>query len=100
MAKTVNRLTAKSVEHKKEPGWYPDGNGLYLQISGTGTKSWVFRYQNKGKEHRHGLGSVTSTNSLERARKESEFCRQLREDGLDPIDYKKEIYLKFFLFLL
>jgi len=94
MAKTVNKLTAKSVEHKKKPGWYPDGNGLYLQVSSTGSKSWVFRYQIKGKERRHGLGSVTSTNSLDRARKEAEFCWQLKKDGFDPIDYKKDINLK------
>jgi integrase len=94
MPKTVNKLTAKYIEHKKEPGWYPDGNGLYLQISSTGSKSWVYRYQIKGKERRHGLGSFNSTNSLDRARKEAEFCGQLRKDGIDPIDYKNEISLK------
>ena len=87
MAKTINKLSARKVEHLKERGWYADGNGLYLQVSKTGSKSWVYRYQVKGKEQWHGLGSYSKLNSLERARHAAAECRQLRKDGIDPIEY-------------
>ena len=28
-------------------GYYADGGGLYLQVSATGSKSWVFRYRGR-----------------------------------------------------
>ena len=59
MAKTINRLSVKKVDNLKTPGWYPDGNGLYLQVSKSGSKSWVYRYQVDGKQKWHGLGSYT-----------------------------------------
>ena len=57
VAKTVNRLTALKVEKLKKPGFYPDGNGLYLQVSPTLSKSWVFRYKLEGRSRKQGLGS-------------------------------------------
>ena len=65
MAKTINKLSAKKVEHLKKPGWYADGNGLYLQVSKTGSKSWVYRYQVNRKQQWHGLGAYSKMNSLE-----------------------------------
>ena len=89
MAKTVNKLTAMRVKKEKTPGWYPDGLGLYLQVSQSGSKSWVYRYQIDGIEHRHGLGSY-STITLDGARQGAQNCRTLREEGIDPIEYKKQ----------
>nr|WP_284413926.1 Arm DNA-binding domain-containing protein [Acidovorax sp. SUPP3334] len=37
----VRDATAK---HPKAPTLYSDGGGLYLQITPTGVKSWIFRY--------------------------------------------------------
>ena len=90
MAKTVNRLTALKVGKIKKAGWYPDGMGLYLQVSKTGSKSWVYRYEKVGKERRHGLGGYPTV-SLEDARKAAEFCRKLRHEGIDPIEHKKDL---------
>jgi hypothetical protein len=55
-----NRLSALAVQRAKEPGMYPDGLGLYLQVSQAGTKSWVFRFKMPGgKTSREmGLGSL------------------------------------------
>jgi len=89
MAKQVNRLTAKKVEHIQDPGWYPDGNGLYLQVSKTGTKSWVYRYKSSGKEKRAGLGGL-STLTLAGARNSAKNCRKQRSEGKDPIEFKRE----------
>lgn len=92
MAKKIHRLTALQVKQNTNPGWYADGQGLYLQVSQSGSKSWVYRYQKAGKERRHGLGPYPSV-SLENARRGAEFCRQLRAEGNDPIDYKRQLEL-------
>ena len=89
MAKTIKKLTTLKVKNLKQPGWYPDGMGLYLQVSKTCSKSWVYRYESNGKERRKGLGSNTYT-TLENARQKAQECRLLRKEGVDPIDYKKQ----------
>jgi integrase len=81
-------LTARKVARERRPGRYPDGDNLYLQITATGGRSWVLRYERDGKEHMHGLGTVrdfTLSEARERARK----ARQLLADGIDPIDQRK-----------
>lgn len=89
MAKNIHRLTAIKVQKLSDAGWYPDGQGLYLQVSKSTSKSWVYRYEKGGKERRHGLGPYPTV-SLEGARKAADECRKLRQKGLDPIDYKRE----------
>ena len=91
MAKTINRLSVKKVDNLKTSGWHPDGNGLYLQVSKSGSKSWVYRYQVNGKQKWHGLGSYTKENSLQSARSSALKCKQLRRDGIDPIEYKNQL---------
>src|SRR5262249_40592540 len=51
------RLTARQVQHAK-PGRYGDGGGLWLQVSASGSRSWLLRYQRHGKAHWMGLGSA------------------------------------------
>ena len=46
------------VSAAKEPRFYGDGGGLYLQVSQYGTKSWVFRFKMNGKTRDMGLGSI------------------------------------------
>ena len=89
MAKSINRLNALQVKQSTSAGWYADGNGLYLQVSKTGTKSWVFRYQISGKERRYGLGSYP-TISLVSAREKAGHCRKLRINGIDPVEHKRQ----------
>jgi hypothetical protein len=59
LAKTVEKLTAAAVSRASKPGYYGDGAGLYLQVSSTGTKSWIFRYSRAGKERQMDLGHYT-----------------------------------------
>jgi hypothetical protein len=40
------------------PGRHSDGGGLYLQISPTGAKSWLFMFKRDGKRSELGLGSI------------------------------------------
>ena len=54
MARTVNQLTATRVQKLKVPGMYPDGAGLYLQVTGEDAKSWLLRYSLRGGARRWG----------------------------------------------
>jgi integrase len=87
----VGKLTALAVQRAR-PGRYGDGDGLYLQVSPTGTKSWFFRYRLPGSvssngkplSREMGLGSL-STFTLAEARGRAREQRQLVARGLDPI---------------
>jgi integrase len=85
----VRRLTALQVNRLREPGFYPDGAGLYLQVTrgaaGTVNKSWVYRYEMNGRERYMGLGPLATT-SLTEARSKAIDARRQRADGVDPID--------------
>ncbi len=83
-----NRLSARAVAQLQTPGRYPDGLGLYLQITRTGSKSWIFRYARNGRERYMGLGpchTVTLAEARERARQ----ARLQHNDGKDPLAEKK-----------
>jgi integrase len=80
-----DRLSAAQVKALKARGFYCDGDGLYLQVSQSATKSWVFRYAENGKTRYMGLGSAR-TLSLTEAREAALAQRKLRLQGLDPIE--------------
>ena len=88
MAKTVGKLTALKVGRALPAGMYADGAGLYLQVTGTGAKSWIYRYSIRGKAREMGLGSLSAV-SLADARTRAAACRALRQDGVDPIEARK-----------
>src|SRR5262245_20780042 len=83
-----NRLTAVKVTRLSRPGRYPDGGGLYLQVSKWRTKAWLFRFERDGRERQMGLGSI-GTVSLADARERAKAARQLIIDGHDPIEFRK-----------
>jgi integrase len=76
------------VKRLVERGRYGDGNGLYLQVTSTGAKSWLFRYERLGKERWLGLGAL-HTVSLQEARERARRARQQILDGTDPIQAKQ-----------
>ncbi|MQA21692.1 tyrosine-type recombinase/integrase [Rugamonas rivuli] len=80
----INRLTALGVSKTRQPGYYVDGGGLLLQVSRTGTKSWIFRYTLHGKRHEMGLGAC-SVVDLARARALARGCRLQIAEGIDPL---------------
>lgn len=88
MPKTVERLTALKVGRDLPPGMYADGAGLYLQVTGEGAKSWIYRFSLHGKPREMGLGSL-KTLGLADARAEAKRCRRLRQQGIDPIAARK-----------
>jgi integrase len=87
------RLTARWVQNVKTPGRFLDGNGLYLQVSPSRTKSWFFRYMLKGKtvtkngkpaSREMGLGPLEVV-SLAEARGKALACRKQLLEGIDPL---------------
>jgi integrase len=84
----VRKLTALDVQRATEPGLYGDGENLYLQVSQSGTKSWLFRYRLNGKSRAMGLGSANAI-TLKRARELCVEPRRLCAEGIDPIDAKR-----------
>jgi integrase len=88
MARVVGRLSAVKVSKAKEPGKYPDGGGLYLQVTGDGAKSWIYRFMLGGRERQMGLGPLSAV-GLADARTKAAECRALRQDGIDPIEARK-----------
>lgn len=82
------RLSAVAVNAKKEPGYYADGDGLYLQVTATGAKTWILRFMLNKKAREMGLGS-TSKYSLSEARERARKYRQLLDDGIDPIAFRQ-----------
>ena len=86
----INNLTALKIESLSVTGRYADGSGLYLNISKDGTKSWLYRYQLKGKRRWMGLGSYhRKSNSLAMARAKSIEVKALVNRGIDPIDQQR-----------
>jgi integrase len=85
MARQVERLTALGVQKRHKQGYHADGAGLYLQVSASGSKSWVFRYTLRGKAREMGIGSLQDVSLLE-ARQKASDARKLARDGVDPIE--------------
>jgi integrase len=77
-----------TVTKKTKPGYYGDGAGLWLQVSKTGSKSWIFRFTLNTKQREMGLGAV-HTVTLPEARAKAKECRLLLLDGKDPLDTRK-----------
>jgi integrase len=88
MARTIGKLTALAVAQAKRRGYYGDGGGLFLQVSATGSKSWVFRFKEAGRLREMGLGP-THTIGLADARQRAQDCRRARLDGRDPIEGRR-----------
>jgi integrase len=90
MPRRTERLSAGRL-NKLPTGMHNDGGGLYLRVSGTAGRSWIFRYRRgtgKGSLHDLGLGSLI-TIDLARARHEAGKCRLALYDGLDPGTVRK-----------
>ena len=87
--------SAKSVEAIKEVGYHNCAQGLYLQVSKQGTKSWLYRYTSPLTQTRRemGLGSFNFV-SLAQARQYAMDGKRLVLNGKDPIEERKKEQIK------
>jgi integrase len=83
MARATNRLTARGAATLTKPGLHADGNGLYLKITLSGSKSWTMIYRFQGKRTEIGLGALPPT-TLAQARDQVATSKALLRDGIDP----------------
>ena len=88
MARPERILTARGLAALTEPGRYADGGGLYLFISASGGRSWVWHFQWQGKTREMGLGSVSAV-GLREARDARDKWRAVLQQGRDPIAERK-----------
>ncbi|WP_395020270.1 tyrosine-type recombinase/integrase [Dongia sp.] len=89
MPKRAAGLTARKVETIRKAGMFADGNGLYLQVTATGAKSWIFRYALAGRRRDMGLGAVAVLPLAEAREKAIEAKKQVSA-GIDPIDARRD----------
>ena len=80
MARLIDKLTPLMVSKTTKPGYYGDGAGLWLQVSPSGSKSWIFRYTLAGRQREMGLGP-THTVSLASARSQAKEHRLTLREG-------------------
>jgi integrase len=92
MARKVDVLTTLFVR-SAPAGMHADGDGLYLQVTaskdGGLNRSWILKYPIAGKTREMGLGPLHRV-SLAQARKKRDKAREAIDDGLDPIEARRQ----------
>lgn len=88
MARQLHRLSPRAAITTSVVGRYADGGGLYLVVSHTGSRKWVFRFRWKGKLSDMGLGSA-SVVPLGRARERAAEARLKIAEGTNPLAEKR-----------
>ena len=81
------KLTATKIKAFPDKGRY--GDGLFLNITATGTKSWVQRVMVHGRRRDIGLGGYPAV-SVAEARQRCTDNRKAIAAGLDPIAEKRK----------
>lgn len=89
-------LTVRKIAYAA-PGRHSDGNGLYLLVKPTGSKSWVLRVQHNGRRQDFGLGTAViepigveipvykrRSLTLAQAREKARMGRELAKAGINP----------------
>lgn len=88
MARSLHKLPPRITQTATKSGRYGDGGGLYLVVSPTGSRKWVFRYRWRGKLSDMGLGSA-SVVSLAKARERAAEARVKISEGINPLDERR-----------
>ncbi|MBO0735181.1 MAG: DUF4102 domain-containing protein [Alphaproteobacteria bacterium] len=81
----TGKLSAIEVAKAKGPVVLHDGGGLYLRVSQSGTKAWVFRFQLEGRRRDMGLGPYRS---LRRADGRDRTPEAVPRRKIDPLGAK------------
>ena len=81
---SMARLSAARVKAIKKPGMHGDGNGLYLRVTGSGSRSWMQRIVIHGRRRDLGLGGYPAI-GLAEARALALANKALVTAGRDPL---------------
>jgi len=85
----MGNLTAAKAKTLSRPGRHGDGEGLYLSVSRSGSRSWVQRISIDGRRREIGLGSFPAI-GLAQARVLAAANRTAVAEGRDPLAEKRE----------
>lgn len=80
----MGKLSSITTKNAKDPGRYGDGDGLFLVVGKSGSKSWIVRVQKHGRRRDIGLGSLSKV-PLKLARERAAHVRSQVEVGIDPV---------------
>ncbi len=89
MGKEVRKLSARGVATVTKPGRHSDGAGLYLNVTETGARSWLFMWKVAGRRREMGLGSARDV-PLARARELAAECRAIVAARRDPLQVRAQ----------
>ena len=81
-------LTPAFVRNVHHTGRYCDGQGLYLDVRPSGSRSWIQRLTIRGRRTELGLGGFPLV-SLQEAREQAFANRKLARQGGDPLANKR-----------
>ncbi len=86
MAKRLVVSSARTVDTLTKAGRHNAGDNLYLSITKTGSKRWVFLYVFGGQRRELGLGSAANGHvTLAQAREKAIEARKVINSGDDPV---------------
>jgi hypothetical protein len=83
-------LTGNFIYSVSDPGFYADGNGLYLRVDSAGCRRWILRTVVQGKRRDIGLGSFTRVSLIE-ARARARALQRTARAGLDPLAVREQV---------
>lgn len=95
MAGRIHKLSARLVATVDRPGRHADGGNLYLNVTKTGARSWVFMFKVAGRQREMGLGTARDV-TLARAREFAAASRQALAEGKDPLQIRKATEIRTF----
>ena len=85
----MGNLTAAKAKSLTKPGMHGDGDGLYLNVTRAGSRSWVQRITINGRRREIGLGPFPAI-GLAQARTLAAANRTAVAEGCDPLAEKRE----------
>ena len=95
MARTINRLSDRTVRAVNTSGLHADGGNLFLVVDphrrnseAKPAKRWAFVFQWNGKRKELGLGGLNSV-SLATARELAAECRAMLAKNINPIEARR-----------
>lgn len=83
----------KALKPAERPFKVSDSDGLYVLVQPSGALLWRFRYRSSGIERKLSLGSFPEV-SLAQARRKRDEAKAELEDGIDPVEEKRQSRLK------
>jgi integrase len=89
-SRNKRRGSLKPIELQKlTAGMHADGNGLYLAVGESGSRSWILRTVVRGRRSEIGLGSLATT-PLSKARDEAADLRRQARKGVDILAERRQ----------